>query len=69
MSLNVVIDLLKMKRTPFEVITRETIDKIHDIIMKERRVTVRDIAEIVGISTERVQYILHEELQMKQLFA
>jgi histone-lysine N-methyltransferase SETMAR len=30
---------------------------------------VREIAETVGISKERVEYILHEELDMKKLCA
>lgn len=54
---------------PSEVTTEETIEKIHNIIMEDRRVTVRDIAETVGISTERVYNILHERLQMKKLSA
>jgi len=35
------------------------------MILDEGRVKVREIAESIGISKERVGYILHEELDMK----
>uniref|UniRef100_T1HJ95 Uncharacterized protein n=1 Tax=Rhodnius prolixus TaxID=13249 RepID=T1HJ95_RHOPR len=40
---------------PVEVTTPEIIDKIHDMVMDDRRVKVREIASAVGISNERVQ--------------
>src|SRR5687768_12197365 len=43
------------------------IKKIHGIVLEERRVKVREIADIVGISNERVHNILHEHLAMKKL--
>ena len=52
-----------------EVTTQETIDKVHDSIMEDRRLKVRELANIVGISTERVHHILHEKLDMKKLCA
>uniref|UniRef100_T1IG87 Uncharacterized protein n=1 Tax=Rhodnius prolixus TaxID=13249 RepID=T1IG87_RHOPR len=36
-----------------EVTTPEIIDKIHDMVMDDRRVKVREIASAVGISNER----------------
>uniref|UniRef100_T1HWX8 Uncharacterized protein n=1 Tax=Rhodnius prolixus TaxID=13249 RepID=T1HWX8_RHOPR len=36
---------------PVEVTTPEIIDKIHDMVMDDRRVKVREIASAVGIST------------------
>ena len=39
------------------------------MILDEGRVKVREIAESIGISKERVGYILHEELDMKKLRA
>uniref|UniRef100_T1IEN8 Uncharacterized protein n=1 Tax=Rhodnius prolixus TaxID=13249 RepID=T1IEN8_RHOPR len=39
---------------PVEVTTPEIIDKIHDMVMDDRRVKVREIASAVGISNERV---------------
>jgi hypothetical protein len=35
------------------------------MLLDDRRMKVRDIAETVGISKERVGYILYEELDMK----
>jgi len=39
------------------------------MILDDRRMKVLEIAETIGISIERVGYILHEELDMKKLCA
>ena len=39
------------------------------MVLDDRRIKVREIAETIGISKERVGYILHEELDMKKLCA
>jgi len=39
------------------------------MVLDNRRMKVREIAETTGISKERVGYILHEELDMKKLCA
>ena len=49
------------------VTTPETIAKIHDIIMADRRVTERYIAIELGISQERVHTVIHNELQMSKV--
>lgn len=54
---------------PFEVTTQKIIDKIHVMVMDDRRVKVRDIASAVGISEKRVHNILHTHLNMKKLAA
>lgn len=54
---------------PVEVTASEIIDKIHDMVMDDRRVKVREIASAVGISNERVHNILHQHLDMKKLSA
>lgn len=54
---------------PLEVTTPEIIDKIHDMVLEDRRVKVREIATAVGISTERVHNILHKHLDMTKLSA
>lgn len=54
---------------PVEVTTPEMIAKIYDIVLNDRRVKVREIVEIVGISDERVRNILHQHLDMKKLSA
>uniref|UniRef100_A0A8D8YJ64 Mos1 transposase HTH domain-containing protein n=1 Tax=Cacopsylla melanoneura TaxID=428564 RepID=A0A8D8YJ64_9HEMI len=45
---------------PVEVVTVDVVEKVHDLVLENRRTKVRDIAESVGISIERVWYILHE---------
>ncbi|XP_012060732.1 PREDICTED: uncharacterized protein LOC105623969 [Atta cephalotes] len=45
------------------------VNKIHDIVLADRRVKIREIANIVKISTERIQNVLHETLGMKKLSA
>ena len=47
----------------------EIIDKVHGIVMDDRRLTVVEIAETAGISTERVHAILYEHLDMRKLSA
>jgi len=49
--------------------TPEIIEQVHDVILDDRRVKVREIVETIGISKERVGYIFHEELDMKKLCA
>src|SRR6476619_5411601 len=44
------------------VSTRETIDKIHDMILGDQRIKQRYIATQLGISQERVHAIIHNEL-------
>ncbi|KAG5338762.1 SETMR methyltransferase, partial [Acromyrmex heyeri] len=45
----------------------EIIDKVHDIILTDRRVKVREFVEATGISHGTVISILHEQLDMKKL--
>ena len=45
------------------------IDKIHDIVLNDRRLKVREISETVNISVGRVWHILHECLGMRKLSA
>ncbi|GBP18735.1 Putative uncharacterized protein FLJ37770 [Eumeta japonica] len=54
---------------PKEVITPEIVDKIHERILDDRRMKVRELAHAVGISNERVHHILHEYLDMRKLSA
>jgi histone-lysine N-methyltransferase SETMAR len=49
--------------------TPEIIEQVHDMLLDNQRMKVREIAETIGISKERVGYILHEELDMKKLCA
>ena len=52
-----------------EVTSQEMIDKIHDIVLNDRRLKVREISETVNISVGRVWHILHECLSMRKLSA
>ena len=52
---------------PIEVATPEIIDKIHDIVLTDRRVKVRELVEATVISHGTVISILHEQLDMKKL--
>ena len=52
-----------------EVTSQEMIDKIHDIVLNDRRLKVREIYETVNISVGHVWYILHECLGMRKLSA
>jgi histone-lysine N-methyltransferase SETMAR len=39
--------------------TTEIIEQVHDIVLDDRRIKVREIGETISISKERVRYILH----------
>ncbi|XP_029174745.1 uncharacterized protein LOC114943323 [Nylanderia fulva] len=52
---------------PKEVVTPEIVNKIHGMILDDRRMKVCELAE--AVSTERVHHILHEYLDMKKLSA
>jgi len=54
---------------PKSATTPEIIEQMHKMILDEGRMKVRETAETIGISKERVGYILHEELDMKKLCA
>jgi transposase len=46
----------------------EIIEQVHDMVLDDRRMKVREIAETIRISKESVGYILHEELDIKKLY-
>lgn len=52
-----------------EVTTEHMVNKIYDTVLADRWVRVRDIAHIVHISIERMQYILHQKLDIRKLSA
>ena len=47
---------------PKEVTSQEMIDKIHDIVLNNRRLKVREISETVNISVGRVWHILPSKI-------
>ncbi|KAL0821004.1 hypothetical protein ABMA28_005653 [Loxostege sticticalis] len=54
---------------PIEVTTEAMVNEIHDIDLEDRRVKIREIADAMHISNERVFYVLHNILGMKKLSA
>lgn len=54
---------------PIQVTNPEMVNKIHDLVMDDRRIKIREIAYIVKISKDRIAYILKEHLNMKKLSA
>ena len=47
----------------------EIIDQIHELILEDCRISAKSIAEQLGISRERVGFIIHEDLDMRKLSA
>jgi len=54
---------------PKTVITPEIIDQLHELILEDRRISAKSIAEQLGISRERVGSVIHEDLDMQKLSA
>ena len=44
--------------------TPEITDQIHELILEDRRISAKSIAEHLGISRERVGSIIHKDLEM-----
>ncbi|KAG5330333.1 SETMR methyltransferase, partial [Acromyrmex heyeri] len=54
---------------PADVVTKEIVEKVHDMILVDRRTKVHEIAEAVGVSYRTAFNILHDNLGMKKLLA
>ena len=54
---------------PKIVTTQEIIDRIHELILADRRISAKAIAEQLGISRERVESISREDFDMLKLSA
>jgi histone-lysine N-methyltransferase SETMAR len=54
---------------PKSATSSEIIEQVHDMVLDDWWMKPLEIAETIGISKERVGYILHEELDMKKLCA
>ena len=54
---------------PKTVTTPEITDQIHELILEDRRISAKSIAEQLGISHERVGSIIHEDLDIRKLSA
>jgi len=51
---------------PKTVTTPEIIDQIHELILEDRRISAKSVAQQLGISRERVESILHADLDMRK---
>ena len=49
--------------------TPEIIDQIHELILEDRLISAKSVAEQLGISREQVGSIIHEDLDMQKLSA
>ncbi|GFT71200.1 putative mariner transposase [Trichonephila clavipes] len=58
-----------LKITSATVSTPETVTKINQIVLADRRMSIRMIAEAVNAYKETVKKILHEELHMTKVCA
>ena len=54
---------------PNTVTTPEIIDQIHELILEDRRISAKSIAEQLGISHDQVGSIIHEGSDMQKLSA
>jgi len=54
---------------PKTVTTPECNDQIHEIILEDRQISSKSIAEQLGISRERIGSIIHEDMDMRNLSA
>jgi len=45
---------------PKTATTEDNVTQIHDLVLADRRLRIREIAETVGMSKDRVDHILHE---------
>jgi len=51
---------------PKTVTTPEIIHQIHELLLEDRRISAKSIAEQLGISRERAGSIIHEDLDMRK---
>jgi len=49
--------------------TPEIIDQIHELILEDRRISAKSVAEQLGISRERAGSFIHDDLDMRKLSA
>jgi len=54
---------------PKTVTIPEIIEQIHELILEDRRISAKSIAEQLDISHERIESIIHEDQDMRKLSA
>jgi plasmid maintenance system antidote protein VapI len=51
------------------VVIPEIIDQIHELILEDRHISAKSVAEQLGISREQSGSIIHEDLDMQKISA
>ena len=54
---------------PKTVTTSDSIDRIHELILEDFQISAKPLTEQLGISRERVESIIHEDLDTRNLSA
>src|SRR5436190_18847496 len=54
---------------PKTATTNENIAKVHEMVLDDGRIKVREIAEVMNMSKERVCHLLNQHLDMRKLSA
>ena len=54
---------------PIEVITPDMVKKFHKMILDDRRLKIRELAEMIGILKSAIHRILTNDLKMRKLCA
>jgi len=54
---------------PNSAVTEENIQKVHKIVLSDRKLKLKEIADILKISAGSVHTIIHEHLGMKKVFS
>jgi len=54
---------------PREAVTSEKIARVEDLVSNDPHTSIKELTNEVGISRERISYILHEELNLHKLCA
>ena len=54
-------------KRPNEIVTPKNVAEIEDLIIEDPHISIRTLGELIGISTERIHYILHNELEVTKV--
>src|SRR6185369_3606791 len=54
---------------PKEIVTPKNVAEIEELIVEDPHISIKTLEELMGISTERIHYILHNELEVSKVCA
>ena len=54
---------------PCEAVMSENIAKVHELVTNDPHITIRRLEDVIGISRERIDHILHSKLQLTKVCA